>query len=256
MSDHGFKTGRILDFPTRFIGVRTPFVYFVMSPWFKKKYARAYQILLVNQDRISTASDFHETLVDLITLEHITAEAIQAREQDLAMLTSLPRGISQFLPIPLSRTSRMAGVEDHWRRIGVPFLSFKDTKAVSWAVLCREQQEISTTDPAVVEVTTFGLDFINSILAKFPECTVLSLARVKNARIVASMKKKTNDTKSCSRLPLVILHLMRQSCGKRMGRGTFLASGTIERTNLYGNQSHCIEDKDTRAVCYCKDLIS
>ncbi|ODM95643.1 hypothetical protein Ocin01_11035, partial [Orchesella cincta] len=111
LSDHGLRWGDIIEYPQGQLEERIPFLFFVVPHWFKEKYARAYKNLQGNQDRLTTPYDLFETLRDLVTLQHITGEEIGFREADLeiaAELSSLPRGISQFLPIPLSRTCESA----------------------------------------------------------------------------------------------------------------------------------------------------
>ncbi|CAL8139316.1 unnamed protein product [Orchesella dallaii] len=232
MSDHGLRKNDILNFQQGQLEKKLPFIYFVLPKWFKEKYQRAYQNLRANQDRLMTAFDLHETLGDLITLERLTNEAIMTREESLK--EPFPRGISLFLVIPPSRTCSMAGIDDHH-------------------CTCRNFVDVPVTNPKVTRGAEHAVHFMNEILSNYPQCMWLTVKEVKSAKAVKDFMR--GDLEQYQIL------LETEPSG-----GSFLVTVTregnekswnvsgIERTNLYGNQSHCVDTKEAKQYCYCNDL--
>lgn len=236
MSDHGLRWGDIVEYPQGQLEERMPFLFFVVPPWFKEKYARAYENLQGNQDRLTTPYDLYETLQDFITLEHITAEEIEYRETDLDIAeeqSSLSRGISQFLPIPLSRTCKMAGIEDHY-------------------CVCHNHKVISSRSPIVEQAANYVVYFINSVVSIYPQCAFLSLSTVKSAQAVD--KSFLGEEEYQIIFQTSPGNASFEASVVRHKSGHWKISGTVGRTNLYGNQSHCVDNKDIKLYCYCTDL--
>ncbi|CAL8128855.1 unnamed protein product [Orchesella dallaii] len=234
MSDHGARTGAIVDFHQGQLEKRMPFVYFVVPPWFKRKFKRAFENLTGNQDRLTTPYDLYATLADIINLKRITTEEINARANSLTESSTLPRGISLFLPIPLSRTCKMAGIEDHY-------------------CVCRSFVDISTSDKAIKQASNYAVQFINKIIAKYSQCKVLSLSLIKSAKIVKGLKEEEDQEQY-----QILFETKPNNASfeatvfRRVSKDEWIVSGTIDRTNLYGNQSHCVDDREAKLYCYCK----
>ncbi|ODN06288.1 Alpha-(1,3)-fucosyltransferase C [Orchesella cincta] len=237
MSDHGHRFGGIMKYIQGLLENRMPLLYYVLPSWFKEKYARAYQNLKSNQDLLTTPFDLHETLKDLVTLESITAEQLWQREMILKNHennSALPRGISHFLPIPLSRTCRMAGIENSY-------------------CVCRSLTDISTDNLAVRQAVYYAVYFINSIVSKYPQCAILSLGTVTGAMAGVGISGEEDyqinfeTTPGDASLSATIL---------RDKNGIWRVSGTIARINQYGNDSHCVENREAKMYCFCKDMAS
>ncbi|CAL8092274.1 unnamed protein product [Orchesella dallaii] len=234
MSDHGWRVGSILQRRQGLLEQRLPMLYFVMPKWFKEKYGRAVENMRNNQERLTTPYDLYATLVDLLSLKEIEKEKIKSREIILKELSSLPRGISLFLPIPPSRTCEMAGIEDHY-------------------CVCRNIEDIWIDSEDVIEAAKFAVKFINLILDNFPQCRQLELGDITKAKIGEDMDNP--DVK----LLLVFFNTLPNNGSfgatvvKEKG-GRWSVSGTIDRTNLYGNQSHCVHSKEAKLYCFCSGV--
>ncbi|ODN06287.1 hypothetical protein Ocin01_00434 [Orchesella cincta] len=235
MSDHGRRWGSIMDTQQGQWENRMPFLYFVIPSWFKEKYSLAYENMQANQNVLTTPFDLYETLKDLITLDDVNNKEIQFREMDLMRAEKwgwLPRGISHFLPIPLARNCKMAGIENYF-------------------CVCRNLSAISTENLAVRQAANYAVYYINSILSKYPECAFLSLSFVKNAK--AGMTHSGDEdyqinfetSPGDASFEAVVL---------RDKSGNWTVSGTIDRTNSYESQSSCVDTRLGKLYCYCTDL--
>ncbi|ODM96358.1 hypothetical protein Ocin01_10324 [Orchesella cincta] len=230
-SDHGARFGPIVQLQQGPVEQRLPFLYFVVPPWFKKKYEQAYENLKANQDKLTTPYDLYETLADLLSLERITRLEIQQRERDLEQFST--RGISQFLPISQNRTCEMAGIEDHY-------------------CVCRNLKEVSTNNSDVKEAARYAVHFINLILVDFPQCSFLSLANITSATVGIDWTYQIKQF-------LIFFETLPNNASfeatvVQRRKGSWSVSGTIDRTNLYGNQSHCVNSREAKLYCYCIDL--
>ncbi|CAL8096489.1 unnamed protein product [Orchesella dallaii] len=237
MSDHGLRWGDIVEYPQGQLEERMPFLFFVVPPWFKAKYSRAYENLQGNQERLTTPFDLYETLNDFITLEHITAEEIEYRETDLEISeeqASLPRGISQFLPIPLSRKCKSAGIEDHY-------------------CVCHNHKVISSNNTIVKQAASYAVFFINSLVSTYPKCAFLSLSTVKSAQVVDKGFLEEEEYQIIFKTTPGDASF--EASVIRHQNGVWTISGTIGRTNLYGNQSHCVDNRDVKLYCYCTNFL-
>ncbi|CAL8068717.1 unnamed protein product [Orchesella dallaii] len=234
LSDHGLRWGPIMDTMQGTLELRMPFVYFIIPTWFKESYAVAYQNLKTNFDKFTTPYDFHETLADLVNLESVTNYEIRAREVKLLRRPmTLPRGISLFLPIPITRTCPMAGIEDHY-------------------CVCRNLKGMPINHPGVRRSAGYAIRYINSILMNYPQCEILTLGSIQRAKAGKSLMKEDVFQIFFTTIPN---NASFEATVIRSNAGQWNISGTIDRTNLYKDQSHCVYEREAKLYCYCTDLI-
>jgi len=255
ISDHGARWGDIHNHFQGKLEDRLPFMYFVLPPWFQGKYPKAYQNLRGNRERLITTVDLYQTLVDVIDLANISSgedddndgdiddESINendfSKEKDDDELFS---GISLFAQVPKDRTCKMAGIPE------------------AYCTCNHVIRDLSLTDKLTIVAAEFALDSLNMLIMKDYEekCAELELLRILKIQQVSFGKDVKRDGTwegyqlSFSTVP---------------GNATFDAflmwdgyrnwtmSGVIERTNSYGNQSNCVDDKMVKLYCYCLDLI-
>ncbi|CAL8147823.1 unnamed protein product [Orchesella dallaii] len=235
MSDHGARHSDIVDYPQGQIELRMPYLYFVFPQWFKENYPKAYKNLQENQDRLTTPFDLYETLVDLSNQSRLASEEIENREISLQVEMenlTLPRGISQFLPIPLSRTCKMAGID-------VPFC------------LCRNLTSISISNLAVRQAANYAVHFINLNLSNYSQCAVLTLSNVQRAKAFKGFLEEEEYRVVFETSPG---NASFEAEVLRDKNGGWKIGGSIDRINLYGNQSHCVDTREAKLFCYCIDL--
>lgn len=241
MSDHGIRWGEFRNTYQGMMEERQPFLYIVPPPSFATKYPSAMRNLVRNRHKLTTHFDLYETLHDLLHPETLTPSAIKRRSIELVDAElPMPRGISLFLPVPALRTCYDAAIAPHW-------------------CTCHEKAILPTTDARVVRVARMMVDTMNQMVKIYSKCHRLYLNSISDANILTSNDAIGNVTKG-----FVDITVRLQT---RPGFGEFEATvrvddvhgleltGTISRTNLYGNQSQCIDDTKIKLYCFCDNLM-
>lgn len=234
VSDHGIRWGSIRGTRQGRIEGNLPFLYFIFPPAFRTRYTDALKNLKNNRNSLTTAFDTYHTFLDLAELSRIENSEITKRSSELAKNSSaLPRGISLFLPIPLSRRCQDAAVEEHY-------------------CMCHSTQNRSISDPEVVQGANYAIYALNSKISKHSsKCAYLALKSVQYANQIKSATKSWDL--SFSTMPGNGSFDATLVWGP-VGNGTekvWTVSGAISRTNLYGNQSYCMSESEMRNYCYC-----
>ncbi|XP_045468544.1 uncharacterized protein LOC123676588 isoform X2 [Harmonia axyridis] len=232
MSDHGIRFGSFRQTYQGRIEERLPFLFVRLPLEFKERYPHAVANLRTNLRRLTTPFDLHETLYDLAHVENM--------QESGGRYSRSRYGLSLFSKIPSSRTCEDAGITDHW-------------------CTCLESQPVGIT-PEVKYVTIFTINYLNSLLKGYAQCSKLRLKTIRNAQIL-SHAEKTLKSKVQVKDYLVSFETL-------PGDGSFEATvriwgtekleliGTVSRLNLYGKQSACITDFHLKLYCYCKDMWS
>ncbi|KAL7739162.1 hypothetical protein ACLKA6_010383 [Drosophila palustris] len=70
LSDHGQRTGPLMDLPSSFLEERLPMLHIYLPPWYRRKHPEVARALELNQRRLSTPYDLHLTLKHLLQLLH------------------------------------------------------------------------------------------------------------------------------------------------------------------------------------------
>ncbi|CAG7726882.1 unnamed protein product [Allacma fusca] len=254
MSDHGIRWGNILGTLQGKIEERMPFLYFIFPDWFKRKYPQAVRNLQTNAQVLTTPFDLHETLQDFVSLK-ISQRDIVNRQRELRNRTVLPRGISLFLDIPVKRDCADAGIASHW-------------------CVCQLGQSINPSNSSLVrEAAEDVVSQINTYLSSNSECAQLELDRVTSAQELKPVRYNETVSEEEESEGIIIdasderLNRVNVTVGvaikvkpsfatfdattTRYPNGTWILSGEISRTNLYGNQSACVNDSEMKKFCYC-----
>ena len=234
-SDHGLISSKYSRTVEGLIEARQPFLYMVFPEWFKTKYNTAYQNLMKNSKKLITPFDLYQTLKSLSSLKGIGNREVELTE--IAERNS-EFGMSLFLDIP-NRTCREAHIPEGycictvWDQLNNPENDYNVTKAVS-----------------------FALDHVNSelLLTTQKKCMKLDLWKILNGR--TSKDSKTGDILYEVRFQTIpgkgIFSALLKT-NAETGQ-TFQLIGEVERQNIYGDQSHCLNTKTgwARSACYCK----
>ncbi|KAJ8729268.1 hypothetical protein PYW08_000849 [Mythimna loreyi] len=232
LSDHGIRWGAIRYTKQGRLEERLPFVHILLPPSFQNDYNLAYQNLQENSRRLTTPYDIYATLSDLIDLKVINDENIEHRTESLNTDT---RSMSLFLPIPLNRTCKMAGIDDHWctchKGIKIPPKSFDARDAAEQLV-----------------------KQINEYLKEYEQCAELTLAEVMDVTEMIAGEPREKEVGWREFMAVV-----RTTPGDgvfegtlRQRRETWSLAGTVSRLNLYGDQSHCVNQYQAKLYCYCR----
>ncbi|XP_049868179.1 uncharacterized protein LOC126368314 [Pectinophora gossypiella] len=232
ISDHGMRWGPIRSTEQGRLEERLPFVYFLAPESFRNNYSLAFNNLRYNALRLTTPFDMHETLLDLIDLENIENESIEKRSREDYENN---RGISLFLPISGNRTCRSASIADHW-------------------CTCHRGKQIPNWSDVAVSAASNLIQQLNALLQKYPQCARLEIEKIVGASEIISETLKTNESDWQDFLVVVTT---KPGGGMfeatlRFDKKTWTLTGTASRLNLYGEQSHCVQDAHVKLYCYCK----
>lgn len=246
MSDHGIRWGPFRSTYQGGVEERLPMLYFMPPKWFTAQYPEAVANLRANRHKLTTPFDLHETLQDLVRPDKtIATEAIKRRTMELKRQrdigNKLPRGISLFLPVPESRTCSQAAITPHW-------------------CTCHDTEELPVTDERVQKAADFIVAEMNQELVGHTKCARLELNRIKDGNLGVSSDGIRNENGTSTFVDVSVRLQTRPGLGEfeatvRMfddaaGQPDQLA-GTISRTNLYGNQSHCVDEYKLKLYCFC-----
>ena len=247
MSDHGIRWGGIRETFQGKVEERMPFLYYSFPKWFSEKYRSAVSNMKLNRDRLTTPFDFYETLKDLLHLENIGNELVKQRHLEINnyLLNSvdLPRGISLFLPIPLSRDCEAAGIEYHW-------------------CVCHNMEPVSTSDSIVQEAAAAVVTELNRRFLEFPQCSTLRLDQVSNAQAMKIQANSTDTETFAKATPTRYSVTLSTVPGNAVFEATLNVhngkkrswelAGDVSRINLYGTQSRCVTDYNMKKYCFCQ----
>lgn len=237
MSDHGLRFGSYRNTYQGMMEERQPFLYLIPPTNFPAKYPVAMRNLVMNQRALTTHFDLYETMRDLYDVQSLTSAALKQRIEEMHDTDPMPRGISLFLPIPSNRTCVAAGISPHW-------------------CTCHERKDIPKNDPRVIDAARKVVNTMNELLNGRPLCQKLSLNSITDANLGTSNKAINKNTTNS----FVDISVRLQT---KPGFGEFEATvrvhdnndmnltGSISRTNLYGEQSNCIDDYHLKLYCFC-----
>ncbi|XP_050081796.1 uncharacterized protein LOC126569042 [Anopheles aquasalis] len=236
MSDHGIRWGSFRNTYQGMMEERQPFLTFVLPPWFQARYPTAYRNLRQNRLRLTTHFDLYETLKDIVSPSpSLETSAIRDRAVELIESKPTPRGISLFLPVPVTRSCEDAGIAAHW-------------------CTCHDHKTLAKNEPQVIQAARFALDRVNHLLLEYPQCSVLHLNSIEDASVGMSPENITAKHKFSD---ISVRFVTKPGEGEfeatvriDSNNNSFL-TGTVSRTNLYGKQSYCVDDYRLKLYCFC-----
>lgn len=228
VSDHGIRWGSIRSTKQGRLEERLPFVYVLTPQSFRENYSEAYNNLKLNSRRLATPFDVHETLADLVNLENINNENINARRNESY---AGKRGISLFSQIPANRTCRTASIDDHW-------------------CTCHTGTKILKTSKVAVSAGEHVIRELNLLLREHTQCARLSIDEIVAATEMVAVRKDKGWNE------YMVTVKVKPSGGLfeatlRFENKKWTLSGTVSRLNLYGDQSRCVHDPHLKLYCYC-----
>lgn len=238
MSDHGMRWGSFRKTYQGMMEERQPLLSVLYPGWMKTRYPQAIANLELNAKRLTTPFDLHATLLQSLDLRNLEAEKLQRTAEELTEIDStLPRGISLFLPIPPERNCEQAGIAAHW-------------------CTCHQREELPTNDARVQRAARYLVRLINDRLVAHPQCRTLYLNSILQAFIAAPHRKIVKELSSDYAVDITLRLQTKPGLGVfestvRMSGFASALTGTISRINLYASQSYCINDSTLKMFCYC-----
>ncbi|XP_076340090.1 uncharacterized protein LOC143240825 [Tachypleus tridentatus] len=235
-SDHGMRFGKIRKTFMGKLEDRMPFIFFIISEWFQKKYPLITNNLRTNERRLTTPLDVHATLVHLLKF-------IGNKNGTLLETTSSGKGISLFEEIPENRSCNDAFISSHY-------------------CVCKRQQKVSVQDQVVVSAANILVDTLNEWMKEYSDkCEKLKTKTILDARVSTSEKKFIFQDKKKKNLNKEYLITLIASPSEAVFEGTvkfnketknLTVTDDVSRLNMYGNQSTCIQDAQLKKFCFCK----
>ncbi|KAI8514248.1 hypothetical protein Bbelb_085720 [Branchiostoma belcheri] len=233
-ADHGARFSGMRELLQGRLEERLPFFGIAVPPWMKETHPEIVRNLKKNEERLTTAFDFHKTLQHVLDYPGDPA-------------SFKGHGISLFQEIPLNRTCEDASIADHW-------------------CTCLQSVPVDNRDKIVREAADFAVSYMNQLTEDHRSlCAELSLENITHAEIVKPNEKVLQFVKSDRKyrdaifgaklnatfLDLLITLKTRPNGGayevsvKKWLSGENLKTeitADISRINAYGDHSRCIKD--------------
>ncbi|XP_068150557.1 uncharacterized protein [Drosophila tropicalis] len=238
MSDHGLRWGSFRKTYQGMMEERQPLLTILYPDWLAERYPEAVANLQINAKRLTTHFDLHATMLQLLDMRNLEKQQLQSSAEEMNEPDStLPRGISLFLPVPVERTCEQANIASHW-------------------CTCHQRQEMQTNDGRVQRAARYLVRLINDRLKPHPQCRTLYLNSILQAFIAAPHHKILKELENDYAVDITLRLQTKPGLGVfestvRMSGYTTALTGTISRINLYGSQSYCINDSTLKMFCYC-----
>jgi len=228
MSDHGIRWGRYRNTFQGGLEDRLPLLRFIVPEWFQTMHPRAIQNLNRNSVRLTTPYDLHETLLDLANITYLSDDDSIKKRMEVVQGN---RGISLFLEIPENRTCQNAGIPKYY-------------------CACKDERTKLTVDNIdVVKAADTLVRHVNSVLSIHPRCARLTLREIHNA----SVERHHTNLNDYEVQVITVPGFAKFEAIIRKENDQFTMVSSVNRLNLYGNQSVCVNTAQLKLLCYCID---
>ncbi|XP_066929125.1 uncharacterized protein [Clytia hemisphaerica] len=224
MGDHGPRYGDVRLTRNGYFEERLTFLSVVTPPWFHTKYPNLTNKMKVNQKRLATPFDVHQTLKDILEGNY--------RGGQLKYKTQ--RGISLFDEIPWNRTCTTAGI---------PQL---------YCPCYNKPKETVIDTPLSKKLADIMVQHINLMLSKRKLNVKCATLKLDSIRQVTLMNENGDE--------VLYKVLIRATPGGGLFEGLVtknkdsfsIPDGAVSRLNLYGRQGKCIKS-GFQKYCYCNE---
>ncbi|BFZ19060.1 hypothetical protein BsWGS_22099 [Bradybaena similaris] len=211
----------------------TPHVFLIFTPWFQRKYPDLMKVLKVNQDRLTTNTDLHATLLDILNfqgkpgIEDIKQPGIGDIKQP---------GISVFNEIPRDRTCRDAGIPIEF-------------------CVCNKLTKGNVSAKIEFALGTYMIRYVrrltNIVRSKCMELVIDSVHDVMEIQSDDPLQNQQFNMYQIriSTKPNGAVYEAKYAVHKTTTRVHL--RGEIQRLNLYRGQADCMSDPKLMPFCYC-----
>ncbi|XP_058983044.1 uncharacterized protein LOC101897060 isoform X2 [Musca domestica] len=244
-SDHGRRWGPLLKLPEGFLEERLP-MFFISTPkWFKERYPELSRNLEVNQRRLSSNFDVHMTLQHLLELATLN-EYKSIETLDCTSAQSL------FYEIPEERDCHAACVPETWCTC-LPYITQPTTDAlvknVTSLILAEMNKWLVARNLSSL-CSELSLNGISSAFLRDHDPAMLSSSSASpdmaTYRIEFTTKPKTSPTTQFSATVDYDIKNRRIS----------LNVEDIGRHSKYEKTAKCVDDKQAKKYCICKNSLT
>ncbi|XP_017057378.2 LOW QUALITY PROTEIN: uncharacterized protein LOC108098753 [Drosophila ficusphila] len=236
-ADHGTRFGRLTQLKEGFLEERLPMMFIYLPPWFRETYPTYAKALELNQHRLSSNFDLHNTL------KHIVEIGGTPDGPQLPKSFDCPTCQSLFYPLPEDRTCSQAGIEEHWCTCE----PYKVIHGREW------------TEPIADSV----IDRMNEYLVHknlSQLCSNLTLNYIHKTEIKTGLNASWHDElKEVETAVYRIKFKVEQNSAdfqatvvyNSVTKNAEVDVEKISRTNTYKEDSTCIDDKLAKLYCIC-----
>ncbi|XP_030561613.1 uncharacterized protein LOC115763274 [Drosophila novamexicana] len=236
-ADHGVRYGSLLSLAEGYLEERLPMMFIYLPPWFRQQYPQFTEALALNQHRLSSNFDLHNTLKHIIEIGGTPDGPALPRSYDCPTCQSL------FYPIAENRTCSEAGIAEHWCTCH----PYRNIDQLHWT---------NRIAPRVID--RMNEYFVHKNLSHL--CSNLTLNYIHRTEIKMSVDVSWEDD-----LPELEIAVYRTKFKVIQNSADFEATvvfnnkteavdvnvENISRTNSYKDDSTCISDKIAKLYCIC-----
>ncbi|XP_078578347.1 uncharacterized protein LOC144863206 [Branchiostoma floridae x Branchiostoma japonicum] len=248
-SDHGARYGRLRQLLQGRLEERLSFFGIAVPPWMKESHPEIIRNLKINEERLTTAFDFHKTLRHVLDYRS-DPSGFQGR------------GLSLFQEIPLNRTCEDASIADHW-------------------CTCLLSVPVNKKNKLLRQAAGFAVSHMNRLTAKHRKlCTKLFLKNITHAEVIKPnrnlllfggsdplSREALFDNGKNLTVPFLDFRITLEtgpnggayevSVRKWLSDEKTEITADISRINAYGNHASCIQDKfpHLRKFCFCREFL-
>lgn len=231
-SDHGIRYGEIRNTYIGKFEDKMPFMYIHFPKWFLEQHPDMAKNLETNQERLVTLFDVHATMIHLLDIN-----------QDRASpeIRSMTEGSSLLTEISSDRTCEQANIKEHF-------------------CPCQSYELVPADDLMASAAAKEIVDDINRQLLPFKDsCAHLELESILDAR-VSEVEVEWHASEGDYYPHRDYLITIVTKPGQATFDSTVRLDPTtrdfnvlgISRTNMYGDQSKCIDSHKMKLFCFCK----
>ncbi|CAD5125276.1 unnamed protein product [Dimorphilus gyrociliatus] len=228
-SDHGIRYG---EFRQTYVGrleQHMPFMYVIPPKNFEKHYPEYYEALNINTKRLTTLYDLYQTMFHILHLNNMTYR------NDSQIPKREGNGQSLFTEISEERSCKTAPL-----------------KPVE--CLCMTNVIIPKNTTLAKTGANLIVQSMNKRLKTFNVTKKCSKLKLKS--ILKAVQLSTKETKVTKILLTVLVApsdgIFEVLISYTQDTKLYTIISDFSRINSYGNQSHCVDDREIKNICYCQ----
>ncbi|KAH8294829.1 hypothetical protein KR018_003500 [Drosophila ironensis] len=235
LSDHGSRYGKLMSLPSGFLEERLPAMFIYLPAWFRQQYPEYASALKLNQNRLTSNYDLHNTLKHIIELGSPEAPPLPRAH-------SCPKCQSLFMLMDQQRTCKDAGIPEHYCTC-IPYkrIDAKWAKRIAPLVIDRINEYLIARNISEI-CWKLKLNYVHKTEIKveldktFDDSTPLDVATY---RTKFKVKQNSADFEAT-----IVFNNITDTVDVHVP--------SISRLDSYAKVSNCVNDKTDKMYCICK----
>ncbi|XP_017075152.2 uncharacterized protein LOC108110566 [Drosophila eugracilis] len=232
-SDHGARFGPMMHMKESFLEERLPMMFIYLPPWFREKYPQYAEALSQNQNRLSSNFDVYNTLKHILNIEEL--------KEDTKWSHDCPQCQSLFYSLPDKRGCSEAAIPEAY-------------------CTCHNYEEVKA-DPWTWQMADLVVGRINQYLQRKNLQNLCSNLTLRVVNITEERMLELDGDVS----PIKGMRHYHTKFQVNQNRAEFFATTSydretedleinveqISRTNWYGSDAECVNNKIHKLFCVC-----